>query len=259
MTLKILKELGSLLEVHFLRSSRKPSYRCRGKSQEPEKQRAKVFIEDLIEDEELIIEKDNSMENEIYVFQKDIERLLVEEEITGKEKNLKKNKAADETTDLTEWKVVAGEVKNEIMVKGNVGKESSFTLAELKKMKDIIFEDCFYSLNNYGSTGYTHFKGVNLWKLLEYKSQISSNATSVKIISTDGYEVEFTISEVKRQDYIDETNPDKSFPMIIAWKEKGQEYYFPDASPYRLIVGQAEAGDFNHPKWISKIDRIIVE
>ena len=47
--------------------------------------------------------------------------------------------------------------------------------------------------------------------------------------------------------------------MIIAWEENGIEYDVAYGPPYKLIVGQKEAGDVNKPQWVSNIDRIIVE
>lgn len=146
---------------------------------------------------------------------------------------------------------------NNLKIKGLVENELSLTLDELKEM-DIIFEGDFYSLNNFGTTGYTYFKGVELWKLLEEKALISPEATKISIVAHDGYAVEFTVEEVER-DYIDETNPSKKYPMIIAWEENGQEYSFDDGAPYKLVVGQKEAGDINKPQWVSNIDVIIVE
>jgi len=155
--------------------------------------------------------------------------------------------------------VLEAEVENALKIQGNVANTLSISLDELKGMKEIIFEDDFYSLNSFGTTGHTRFKGVNLWSLLEQKAQISSKASRITVIATDGYKMEFTIDQVKKQDYIDETNQDKKFPMIIAWEEKGQEYDPEDGPPYKLVVGQREAGDVNKPQWVSNIDRIIVE
>lgn len=209
--------------------------------------------EDTPANEEEMMEEGLSGEDKIDSKDQDNDKAILKTEETIKEKKPDKVQNAE----LPKEEVV--EKKNAIKIKGNVGKESTFTLDELKNMTEIIFEDDFYSLNNFGTTGYTHFKGVNLWKLLEQKSDISTNASKIKIIATDGYEVEFTIEQVKRQDYIDESNPDKAFPMIIAWEEEGKEYNVSDGPPYKLIVGQTEAGDINKPQWVSKIDRIIVE
>ena len=148
---------------------------------------------------------------------------------------------------------------NTLKIQGNIANKLNLTLAELKSMNDIIFEDEFYSLNSFGTTGHTSFKGVKLWSLLEQKAKISPNASKITLIATDGYSMEFTVNQVKKLDYIDETNPEKKFPMIIAWEENGIEYDVADGPPYKLIVGQKEAGDVNKPQWVSNIDRIIVE
>lgn len=125
-------------------------------------------------------------------------------------------------------------------------------------MTDIIFEADFYSLNSFGTTGYTHFKGLVLWDLLEQKALIKNEASKISIIAQDGYIVEFTAEQVKME-YMDETNPDNKYPMIIAWEENGQEYTIDEGNPYKLVVGQKESGDVNKPQWVSNIDIILVE
>ena len=230
----------------------------KNKEIEIEKEEAPKEVEEVYE-EEAIEDEDSSEEEEIDDTDKDQVEPVIAVEKAATDKEPEKQPEKEESVETQEKEEPVVEKKNAIKIKGNVGIESTFTLDELKNMTDIIFEDDFYSLNNFGTTAHTHFKGVNLWKLLEQKAQISANASRIKIIATDGYEVEFTVAQVKRQDYIDETNPDKKFPMIIAWEEKGQEYDSSDGPPYKLIVGQTEAGDINKPQWVSKIDRIIVE
>lgn len=146
-----------------------------------------------------------------------------------------------------------------LKIEGKVQNNVTFTLDELKEMSDIIYESSYYSLNNFGTTRHDTFKGVNLWGLLNQKAQIQSDASKVTILAVDGYSMEFTVDQVKKQDYIDETNPDAKFPMIIAWEENGVEYSSDDGPPFKLIVGQTEAGDTNKPQWVSNIDKIIVE
>lgn len=217
-----------------------------------------ALLEEKVEEQEIEkedVEDNNDLdEEEIALADKGENEPVLQAEEAVPDKEAEKDSPIE-----VEEKEEVVEKKNAIKIKGKVGVESTFALDDLKKMTEIIFEDDFYSLNNFGTTSYTHFRGVNLWKLLEEKTKISPDATYIKIIATDGYEVEFTVDQVKRQDYIDETNSDKAFPMIIAWEEKGQEYDSSEGPPYKLIVGQAEAGDVNKPQWVSKIDRIIVE
>jgi DMSO/TMAO reductase YedYZ molybdopterin-dependent catalytic subunit len=176
------------------------------------------------------------------------------EEVTKKSETSSKKK---ETTNATKKDKVekTGDI---LKVEGKVGNKLDLSLNELKAMESIIFQGEYYSINNFGTTNHTKFKGVNLWKLLE-QAKVSSAATKVTIMAIDGYKMEFTIDQVKRQDYIDETNPDKKLPMIIAWEENGEEYDLEEGPPFKLVVGQKEAGDVNKPQWVSNIDRIIVE
>lgn len=155
--------------------------------------------------------------------------------------------------------VVETEPPNALKIEGNVGNKVMFTLEELKAMDSFIFEADFFSLNSYGTKGYTHFKGINLWSLLNEKAQISQDASKIMIVATDGYEMAFTLEQVKRQDYIDEQNSEALYPMIIAWEENGEEYDVSEGAPYKLVVGQTEPGDVNKPQWVSNIDKIIIE
>lgn len=148
---------------------------------------------------------------------------------------------------------------NALKIEGKIKNPLNLSLDELKDMKDILFKGDFYSLNSFGTTAHTQFKGVNLWSLLSQKAKISSDATKVTIIATDGYKMEFSVEQVSKQDYIDETNPEAKLPMIIAWEENGEEYDIDDGVPFKLVVGQREAGDVNKPQWVSNIDKIVVK
>lgn len=151
------------------------------------------------------------------------------------------------------------EKANALHIEGKVGKAISLNLDDLKAMNDIIFKGNFYSLNNFGTTAHTEFKGVNLWSLLKSKAEILDSGSKVKIIASDGYEMEFTVEEVKKQDYIDETDSGAKFPIIIAWEENGEEYDLSDGLPFKLVIGQKQAGDINKPQWVSNIEKIVVE
>jgi hypothetical protein len=149
--------------------------------------------------------------------------------------------------------------ENMLKITGKVAYEMTITLDELKSMDAIVVEEDFYSKNSSGTTGHTKFKGVNLWLLLEQWAGIDAKASKVTVLASDGYKMTFTIEQVMKQDYMDETAPDKKLPMIIAWEENGLEYNSEVGPPYQLIVGQIAPGDFNKFQWVRNIDRIIVE
>lgn len=204
-------------------------------------------LETLVTDGDLIDEK-SEKDNE------DIEEKEIKVEKEFSETNVDTNEVKEETSQNTEEISIK---KNAIKLEGKIN-EAAYTLEELKGMTDIIFEGSYYSLNNFGTTKHNTFKGVNLWMLLK-NNGISSDASSVSIIANDGYEMEFTIDAIKKQDYIDETNPDVKLPIIIAWSQDGVEFNSEEGLPFKLIIGQKEAGDVNKPQWVSNIDKILIK
>lgn len=234
--------------------------------------------EDLVENPNEIVlqeEQESEEETEIEEEQKINQEQAIEEEQKLAEESEKsenneekkpieskaeetKSEEPKPTTPPQEEKPV-DERKNTLKIQGKVSNELSLSLEELQAFTDIGFSGTFYSLNNFGTTDHTDFKGVNLWLLLRDKAGVSDSATTVKVIAVDGYEVEFSIDQVKRSDYIDETNQDVKLPVIIAWQENGENYSINDGPPYKLVIGQKEPGDINKPQWVSNIDKIIVE
>lgn len=186
-------------------------------------------------------EKDNIINQEINQEEQDSKTNEEDEGITKDDKDEKQN------NDVS------------FSVEGNVKNEIQLSVKDLKSMDDIIFEADFFALNSFGTKAYFHFKGVKLWNLLEKKAEISEDATSVTIQAEDGYKMVFTLEQVKKQDYIDEQNENMLYPMIIAWEENNVEYDDSEGAPFKLVVGQKEAGDVNKPQWVSNISKIIVE
>lgn len=154
-----------------------------------------------------------------------------------------------------------GSVKDDsfIQITGpGVQNEITVTLGEMQAMAENIIEDDYFSINSYGTREYFHFKGVWIWPLLE-KAKIKDDAKSVSFIAEDGYTVSYTPEEVRRDDYIDEEDPEKKYKMILAWEENGTAYNPEDGNPFRLVVGQKEEGDVNKPYWVFNVSTIEVE
>jgi hypothetical protein len=144
-------------------------------------------------------------------------------------------------------------------IKGEgITKEVRLTLDELKAMQEGLIEDDYFALNSYGSEGYTRFKGVWIWHVLQNSVVLEDDASTIKIIAVDDYQVEFTLDEVKRDDYIDQNQPEKKYKMILAWEEDGREADPEQGNPFQLAVGQKEPGDVNKPYWVRHIKTIII-
>ena len=141
-----------------------------------------------------------------------------------------------------------------VVIKGDaVQSRASFTLDELKSMEDGLVEATYFALNSYGSKEYVHFKGVWVWHLLNEKVSLKDHASRVTFIAEDGYEVEFPLEDIKREDYIDEQNPQTKYKMILAWEENGREYDPEKGNPFQLVVGQREPGEANRPYWVRNV------
>lgn len=226
-----------------------------------------VVEEDPVVDEEPAVEEEPAVDEEPAVE----EQPVIDEEATVKDQPAVEEKPKDQSKpaeakaeepkqeEPKQEEKPVDERKNTLKVQGNVSNELSLSLAELQDYTDIGFSGTYYSLNSFGTTQHTDFKGVNLWLLLKDKAGISDSATTVKVIAVDGYEMQFSIAQVKRSDYIDETDQDVKLPVIIAWQENGEDYSINDGPPYKLVIGQKEPGDVNKPQWVSNIDKIIVE
>lgn len=138
-----------------------------------------------------------------------------------------------------------------------INNQVTLSLEDLKSMKEAHFEDDFFSLNSYGTKKYFHFKGVKIKAILD-KAGLKSNAKNIKFVATDGYTQELTIDQALREDYIDEQDPSKKYPVIIAWHEDGKDYDAKKGPPFRLVIGQEEPDDMNKVKWVMNIAKIIV-
>jgi DMSO/TMAO reductase YedYZ molybdopterin-dependent catalytic subunit len=147
-----------------------------------------------------------------------------------------------------------------LFIEGNgVEGKASITLEELKSMPDGLVEADYFSINSYGTKKYFHFKGIWVWHVLREKVTLKDSAAKVAFIAEDGYKVEYTLEEVKREDYIDEQNPETKYKMILAWEENGREYDLDNGNPFQLVVGQREPGDVNKPYWVRNIKTIRID
>lgn len=167
-------------------------------------------------------------------------------------------KPADTTPQSTE-KPAETDNKTSLQIEGSAIVEPiTLSLDELKDMKDYYIEDDFFSLNSYGTKEYFHFKGVKIKAVLD-KVVVNKDYVTISFIASDGYKQELTLGEALREDYIDEQNPDKKYPVIIAWHENGKDYDAEKGPPFRLVIGQKEPGDVNKPQWVQNVAKIVID
>lgn len=145
--------------------------------------------------------------------------------------------------------------EGDLFIEGKGVKDKvSFTMEDLKAMEDGLIEADYFALNSHGTKGYSHFKGIWTGYILNEKLALKDKASQVTFIAGDGYEVEYTLEEVMREDYIDEQNPETKYKMILAWEENGREL-----NSLQLVVGQRKPGDVNKPYWVRNVKTIRID
>lgn len=160
----------------------------------------------------------------------------------------------------TQTSTVAGSDEPYIGLTGKgIKRETKVTLAELKEMEAGLVEEQYFSLNSYGTRAHTRFKGVRVWYIIQQVAALRDSAATVSFSGEDGYRVSYTLEEVQRDDYLDETDPSARLPMILAWEEEGSEFAVSLGNPFQLVVGQKEPGDINKPYWVRNVRTIIID
>ena len=140
------------------------------------------------------------------------------------------------------------------VVCGKVDNVTTFSVAQLKKMATV--SATYFSRGGHPTTEEsTPFVGVRLIDILN-AAGLTSDATRVTILAADHYSATFTLQQVKA-DYIDETRPGVVLPMIIAYSENGTPYT--GAHPFRLVMGEQMAGDYNRMYWVYIVTTITVQ
>lgn len=137
--------------------------------------------------------------------------------------------------------------------------KTRLSMDDLKSMEDGLVEADYFSVNSYGTEEYYSFKGIWVWHIIEEKVNLKDHASKVSFIAEDGYRVEYTLEDVKRDDYIDQHNPETKYKMILAWEEDGREFLSDEGNPIQLVVGQKEPGDVNKPYWVRNVKTIKVD
>ena len=160
---------------------------------------------------------------------------------------------------------------------GEEGK--NFALSELEGKQTIAFTGDYSILNSSNVTTQVRYRGINLYSLLTSTSVgLKSNADKVIISTTDGESKEFTLSQIRKSDYINSVTGEAGLPVILAYgtgkagtddKEDGlplvaekssagyNAEYSNNGGPVRFVIGQTDAEDVNsgkNMKYVSSIE-----
>lgn len=115
-----------------------------------------------------------------------------------------------------------------LQITGNVDHTLNMTVSAIEAMPPTTITATLVSSGNPQDDGTFNYTGVTLWSLLQ-RAGVPSNASSVGVFGSDGYQADLTIKEIENNSQI-----------IMAYKENGQ-FMKPESQggygPLRLIVG----------------------
>ncbi len=152
-----------------------------------------------------------------------------------------------------------------------VRKNTIFTIEEIEQQLDFIRKGNYYLKKDEGKDEIAEFIGVDLDALLNSrKVGLKVNADRVIIKSINGGNIEFSLDEVKKSDYLNSKDKSKGLKILLAYGKNG----FPlvpnskdigynvnaknSGGPLFLVVGQKDAEDKNYMRCLSQIKEIEV-
>ncbi len=175
----------------------------------------------------------------------------------------KDSKDRDSKDKDSEDSKLPSDTKDMIVIEGSAVKTpKAFSLSDLKNMTNGRVTANYFSRGRDTAPNprvHTKCTGVSVYYLLTETIELSSTPSRVTVIAEDGYRQSFPIEEVAGY-YMDETDPtNNALEMIIAWEQDGSEYSTSDGAPFRLIIGQKFAEEYNRLKWVRNVAKIKVE
>ena len=183
--------------------------------------------------------------------------------------NLSADKYAHTRAPYDAYADYAVTIKGEGTRLGVEGKD--FALSELEGKQTIAFTGDYSILKSEGQTpSQTRYRGINLYSLLTSSAVgLKSNADKVIVTTSDNESKEFTLSEIRKADYINSVTGANDLPVILAYgvgkagdadKEDGvplvaektsggyDDVYKNNGGPVRFVIGQTDAEDVNSGK-----------
>lgn len=174
--------------------------------------------------------------------------------------------------------------KNTIKVSGEGTRLSGtkeFTLTELEGKQSLAATGTYSILKSGSQTpAQLRYRGTSLYDFLNSTAVgLKTSADKVKITSRDGKTAEFSLSDVRKADYLNSVTKEKNLKMILAYgsadaantneedgrplvKDKNSQGYEAayqnSGGPLKLVVGQKDAKDANSSKMLQDVTAIEV-
>jgi len=147
-----------------------------------------------------------------------------------------------------------------LTIKGDgVGKEITYSRAELEAMKDNIVQYCYSGANNFPTEKIKYAEGVPLTYLLE-KAGIKDTAQVIRFAASDGYVREFTVQELlytPRYNFT-KAGEKQEVPAMVCLKSSESGFDKLEAEDMRLVIGQRAQSEQTDPWFVKFLSEIIV-
>ena len=140
----------------------------------------------------------------------------------------------------------------ELTITGAVKTPGYFTISGLQTWPGVTARTLTYhSRNSYGTDFVDNMTGVYLEDLLKNVMQMNSNAASVTVTASDGFERSFNLDKNKYGVYWADQDGNK---IMLAWEENSVA----TSGGPRLVVGQETSTDESRSNWVSRVAKITV-
>jgi len=150
-----------------------------------------------------------------------------------------------------------------LVIRGDgVGKEISFTLAEIKAMTEHISRGAYSALNTWPTRSVYYAEGIDLAALLDMAGLVE-NATMINIAeapATDGspgYNMSFLLEDLLIERYTFEGTK-AAVPAIIAFRQSERSFETLEDTDFRLIFGQLTEQDQTSIAFVKSVRTITV-
>lgn len=140
-------------------------------------------------------------------------------------------------------------------ITGNgVDRDYYFSLADLQALTGGYFTADYFSRGKEPKQETNEFAGIRVDYLFDNVIKLAGGANQATFTASDGYAASYSINQT-RSSFIDETVPDKTLYMILAWEQDSTSL----GSSVRLVMGQTVDGEYNRLNWVRDVVTIEIK